>query len=103
MTNERAAEMLYESAVHQASNADEYRETDYGMSAIYLKDAANLCELARLVLKSVSSAAYEFASQLDTAARDEIPAEVWEHIGGRALNAVTVARTACSTCTASGF
>lgn len=56
------------------------KQKDAGMMAMYAADARDMFKIAEMMQDGNYGAAYEKACNMDTAARDEIPDEVYEFL-----------------------
>jgi hypothetical protein len=60
--------------------AEAKKEKDAGMMAMYAADARDMFRIAEMMQDGNMSAAGKKAWDMDTAARDEIPEEVYEYL-----------------------
>lgn len=71
LTMKKAAQVKFDEAKVQ---------DEPGMMAMYAADARDMFAIARMIKEGNIKAAYDKACYMDTAARDEIPDEVYEYL-----------------------
>lgn len=73
MSYASASKVIREVAQEVRKTAREYSEGDADMLSMYLGDAKDLREVAKILLTGDADAALEYARALDTGARENIP------------------------------